>query len=161
MDETTKAYIAGFLDGDGSIIFQLVPRKGYRYGYQIRTSVVFYQDTTYKNELSWLKQQLMTGYIRDRNDGITDYTVVGYLKVDEILSLLEPYVIFKKEQVREARKLLRLLINTPKPNPEEFWKLAKRVDEFATLNYSKKKKNSAEDVYQFLVGKGFLEPRND
>lgn len=65
MDETTKAYIAGFLDGDGSIIFQLVPRKGYRYGYQIRTSVVFYQDTTYKNELSWLKQQLMTGYIQE------------------------------------------------------------------------------------------------
>ena len=27
VDETTKAYIAGFLDGDGSIILQIRPRE--------------------------------------------------------------------------------------------------------------------------------------
>jgi len=43
MDSTILAYIAGFLDGDGSIFFQLVKRKGYIYGYQVRCSVAFYQ----------------------------------------------------------------------------------------------------------------------
>ena len=33
---TTKSYIAGFLDGDGCIMFQLIHRKDYVYGYQIR-----------------------------------------------------------------------------------------------------------------------------
>ena len=43
MQEKTKAYIAGFLDGDGCVMFQLVKRKGYIFGFQIRASVVFYQ----------------------------------------------------------------------------------------------------------------------
>ena len=32
MHDATRAYLAGFLDGDGSIIFQLVRRKDYVYG---------------------------------------------------------------------------------------------------------------------------------
>jgi len=31
MDVSTASYIAGFLDGDGSIHFQLVRQKEYRY----------------------------------------------------------------------------------------------------------------------------------
>jgi hypothetical protein len=38
-DDATRAYIAGFLDGDGSIIFQLVRRRDYVYGYQKSASV--------------------------------------------------------------------------------------------------------------------------
>ncbi len=45
MQDTIRAYIAGFLDGDGSIHFQLVRRRDYAYGYQIRVSVCFYQST--------------------------------------------------------------------------------------------------------------------
>ena len=40
------AYLAGFLDGDGSIIVQLVPRKDYTYKFQVKVSIVFYQKTT-------------------------------------------------------------------------------------------------------------------
>ncbi len=43
MQEIEKAYIAGFLDGDGCIMVQFVRRKDYVFGYQIRTSIVFYQ----------------------------------------------------------------------------------------------------------------------
>jgi intein-encoded DNA endonuclease-like protein len=39
------AYIAGFLDGDGCIMLQLINRKDYKLGYQIRASIVFYQKT--------------------------------------------------------------------------------------------------------------------
>src|SRR3989339_447496 len=86
MEETTNAYIAGFLDGDGSIMFQLIERKGYIYGYQIRASVCFYQKTNHKDGLIWLKKQIGFGYIRDRNDGVSDYTIVGYDKVEEFLN---------------------------------------------------------------------------
>jgi intein-encoded DNA endonuclease-like protein len=43
MNETILAYIAGFLDGDGSVFFQIVPRKDYVRKFQIRSSIAFYQ----------------------------------------------------------------------------------------------------------------------
>jgi hypothetical protein len=42
LDEKQLAYLAGFLEADGSILVQLV--KGpYKYNYAVRISVVFYQ----------------------------------------------------------------------------------------------------------------------
>lgn len=38
-----KAYIAGFLDGDGSIYVQLKPNPTYRYRFQVSPAIVFYQ----------------------------------------------------------------------------------------------------------------------
>ena len=46
MDVSTASYVAGFLDGDGSIHFQLVKQKEYRFGYYIRTTVSFSQSTS-------------------------------------------------------------------------------------------------------------------
>ena len=40
------SYIAGFLDGDGSIYAQIVKRYDYRLKFQIRVSITFYQKTT-------------------------------------------------------------------------------------------------------------------
>jgi hypothetical protein len=81
MLDATRAYIAGFLDGDGSIIFQLVRRQDYVYGFQIRASVCFYQSTRGKAGLEWLQQQLGCGYIRDRAGSMSDYTIVGWSAV--------------------------------------------------------------------------------
>ena len=49
--EKTRAYIAGFLDGDGSIFLQLIRRKDYVFGFQIRASLVFYQKKSQKKIL--------------------------------------------------------------------------------------------------------------
>lgn len=45
LSEPVKAYYAGFLDGDGSILAQLVRRQDYVYKFGIRMSIVFYQTT--------------------------------------------------------------------------------------------------------------------
>jgi intein/homing endonuclease len=37
------AYLAGFLEGDGCILAQIVKGKAYKYKYTVRLSVVFYQ----------------------------------------------------------------------------------------------------------------------
>src|SRR4030042_35023 len=150
MREETKAYIAGFLDGDGSIMFQLIERKDYIYGYQIRASVCFYQDSNHKEGLRWLREKIGYGYIRDRNDGVSDYTVVGYDKVEEVLKMVRPYVVFKAVHVERALELLSAIRENLKPTPEQLIKLAKLVDSYATLNYSKKKTNNAVKVKEFL-----------
>ena len=158
MREETKAYIAGFLDGDGSIMFQLIERKDYIYGYQIRASVCFYQDSNHKEGLKWLREKIGYGYIRDRNDGVSDYTIVGYDKVEEVLKMVKPYVVFKAVHVERALELLGAIRENLKPTPEQLMKLAKLVDSYAILNYSKKKTNNAAKVEEFLNRKGLLTP---
>ena len=76
MDSITLAYIAGFLDGDGSIFFQIVPDKNYKRKFYIRSSVAFYQKSEFSNILEWLKENFGCGYIRHRKTGMSDYTVV-------------------------------------------------------------------------------------
>jgi intein-encoded DNA endonuclease-like protein len=97
MHDATRAYIAGFLDGDGSIIFQLVRRRDYVYGYQARASVCFYQHTRNRAGLEWLKQQLHRAYIRDRAGSMSDFTIVGWSAVERILELVRPFTVFKRE----------------------------------------------------------------
>ena len=46
LNELDLAYIAGFLDGDGSIFAQIVPGAAYKYDFTVRVSVAFFQ----KNE---------------------------------------------------------------------------------------------------------------
>lgn len=156
MDETTRAYIAGFLDGDGSVFFQLVRRNGYVYGYQIRASICFYQNTKNEDGLFWLKEQLGSGYLRDRAGSMSDYAIVGYREVRRILLLVRPYVVFKKQQVEQALLLLDAL--KPKYTPQELLATAHMVDSFSTLNYSKKKSINAASMETFLKSMGYLVP---
>ena len=150
MNEPTKAYIARFLDGDGSIMLQLVHRKDYKFGYQIRVSVCFYQKSKYRAELEKLKEILKFGYIRDRNDGMTEYTIVGKNEVKEVLEALQPYVLFKSKHVSAALRILNEMGDRRKMLKEEFLRLARLVDSYSSLNYSKKRKHFASNVEDFL-----------
>ncbi len=107
MTREEKAYIAGFLDGDGSIMAQLVYRKDYRLGYQIRTSVVFYQKTNHEDFLLWLQEQFGYGYVRSRRDGVSEYAVVGFREVSHVLTLLYPFLRLKKELAERVLAIIR------------------------------------------------------
>ena len=136
-DKTILAYVAGFLDGDGSIFFQIVPRPDYKQKFQIRTSIAFYQDTQHVSILEWLKELFGAGYIRHRKTGISDYTIVESTKVEEILQLIEPYVRLKKKQVHLGLVILEKL--KTKETDQDFIEICKLVDKFKELNYSKKR----------------------
>jgi hypothetical protein len=156
MHDATRAYIAGFLDGDGSIIFQLVRRLDYVYGFQIRASACFYQHTRGKAGLEWLKQRLDRGYIRDRAGSMSDYTIVGWSAVKRVLELVQPFIVFKREQVS---RVLAIMVHLEAPlTPEGFLEVAQLVDAFATLNYSKHKHLDADSVQAVLESKGLLVP---
>ena len=145
---TTIAYIAGFLDGDGSVFFQIIPRKDYKQKFQIRTSIAFYQKSEYVWILEWFKKQFESGYIRHRKTGISDYTIVESKKVKEILSLLQPYVKLKKKQIDLGIEIFKKLEN--KKSNKDFLEICKLVDKFKDLNYSKKRTNTHEIVSKSL-----------
>lgn len=148
MDSTVLAYVAGFLDGDGSIFFQIVPRKDYKQKFQIRTSIAFYQKTEFKEILEWLKSIFGAGYIRHRKTGMSDYTIVESDKVKEILTMLKPYARLKKKQIELGLKILDKLES--KKSNKDFLEICRLVDEFRELNYSKKRTITHEVVSKSL-----------
>mgnify|MGYP001576949242 CR=1 FL=1 len=148
MTDEEKSYIAGFLDGDGCIMAQLVKHKDYVFGYQVRVSIVFYQKNSHQEILSWLKTMLKQGYIRQRNDGMTEYTIVGLREVRETLKLLNPFLRLKKIL---AKEIIELINSYPaKMTVEDLVRLSKIVDKTAKFNYSKKRTNTSETVIAFL-----------
>jgi len=154
-----KAYVAGFLDGDGCIMLQLIYRHDYILGYQIRASIVFYQKTKHKDFFVWLKSKLKDGYIRERNDGISEYTIVGFAPVKRVLTLLLPYFKLKKKQAKLAIKVISQTPGVRKRyTPGLLLRLAKEVDKFAQLNYSKKRKRTSVEVEEYLKSHDLLSP---
>ena len=156
VDPTILAYIAGFLDGDGSIFFQVVRKTDYCIGFQIRASVAFYQKTENERVLIWLKEQLGAGYIRRRKTGISDYTIVDPREVRRILESIAPHVRLKAEHVRLG---LQILKEFPLGNdPARLLLVSRLVDRFQDLNYSKKRTMTSSIVEEHLKSHGFLAP---
>jgi len=150
------SYLAGFLDGDGSIHFQLVRQKEYRFGFYIRSSMALSQSTSARAGLEYLQRLIGGGYLRDRGTGMSDLVVTSRPLLTELFVRIEPFVVFKKIHVQEALRLLPRI--RPRMSPKEFLQVAQQVDDFSSLNYSKTKRITAADVELHLRSKGWLDP---
>jgi hypothetical protein len=137
ISSTTKAYLAGFLDGDGSIYVRLKPNPTYRYGFQVAPYVVFFQSKKSKRLFEELCSLVGSGYIRERNDGVIEYIIGKTEAIRQFLTAVQPYVILKKDQTKLMLQILeyRESVHTS----EEFQQLMKMIDCFRELNYSKKR----------------------
>ena len=129
---------------------QLVSRKDYKLRYQIRVSVVFYQKTTHQDFLLWLKERLGYGYVRMRNDGMSEYTVVGFREVEYVLSLLYPFLRLKKVLAKDVLELIKVHPEQRKMTLSKLISLSKLVDKTATFNYSKKRTNTSSQVIAYF-----------
>jgi hypothetical protein len=97
------SYVAGFLDGDGSIHFQLVRQAEYRFGFYIRASVSFSQSTSVKWVLEEIQELVEgAGYIRDRRTGMSDLVITSRPALISLLEAIRPYVRVKRERVSGA-----------------------------------------------------------
>lgn len=162
MTKEELAYIAGFLDGDGCVMLQLIYRHDYVFGYQIRASIVFYQKTQHEAFLWWLKQKLSDGYIRQRKDSVSEYTIVGVDPVNRVIKLLYPYLRLKKKQAQLALNVLAKMPGKGKKiSPKLLLSLSKEVDKFAGLNYSKRRTNTSEKVEEFFKSHNISLSRRD
>lgn len=146
------------MDGDGSIIAQLVFRKDYKLGYQIRTSIVFYQKDTHQEHLLWLKEQLNYGYIRLRKDGMCEYTIVGLREVEYVLTLLYPFLHLKKVLAKDVLRLIKQHPPKRSMTASKLINLSRLVDKTAEYNYSKKRTINSLAVQSFLKARDMQSP---
>ena len=138
LNQAKRAYLAGFLDGDGSIYVRLKSNSSYRYGFQIAPYIVLFQSQKEQKKFKKLCSLINLGYMRVRKDGILEYTIGKVDSLQKFLRIVKPFLILKKEQADLMLKILNKK-ETVK-NKQDFIKLANLIDRFRDLNYSKKRK---------------------
>ena len=147
-----KAYIAGFLDGDGSVMLQIKKRHDSTRSFRFMATICFYQDTRHEKELLWIKRVLKVGYLSRRNDGMSELRINGYQQVHDILLSLQPSVRFKRVQVAALIRACDILLSTSvkKLTERQLRTLVNLIIKIQNENYVTKKKRSKEELYVVL-----------
>jgi hypothetical protein len=148
LNEPEKAYLAGFIDGDGSINAQLVRRPEYKFKFQIRVTITLFQSTKRHWFLLQLKQRLQCGSVRKRNDGISEYSIVGIDSVAVLCKILLPYLRLKRRQAELVLRITNEL--SVKQTQSEFLSLCDIADHIGTLNDSKPRTITAAIIQREL-----------
>ncbi|OGI57349.1 hypothetical protein A3B85_00710 [Candidatus Nomurabacteria bacterium RIFCSPHIGHO2_02_FULL_37_13] len=150
--EIERAYIAGFLDGDGSLMLQLKKRSDSKRGIRFMTTICFYQDTRHEKTLYWIKKVLGIGYISRRNDGMTELRINGYKQIRNILKNLLPYIRFKKLQACSLIQACEILSNTKfsKLTKKQLTKLVDLILVIQGENYVTKRKKTKSELHKIL-----------
>lgn len=147
-NELFASYLAGFLDGDGSIYVRIKPNTDYRFNCQIAPYIVFYQSAREREFLEKIHSRLKIGYIRDRKDGICEYTIGDVKSIRNLLQIVQPYLQLKRKQ---AELMLKILDYKEKvKNRSEFVRLCRLIDKFSVLNYSKKRTQVTSKIIKII-----------
>ena len=146
------AYIAGFLDGDGSLMLQIKKRKDGAIGIRFMPTICFYQDTRHEKTLYWIQEVLGIGYLSQRNDGMTELRINGYRQIRDILKSLLPYIRFKKLQATALKNACDILADTTFKmlSKKKLQKLVNYVLVIQNENYGTKKKKTQEELLTML-----------
>ncbi len=137
LSSAQKSYLAGFLDGDGSIYVRLKPNPTYRYGFQVAAYIVLFQSAKSRTQFEKVCSLISLGSLRERKDGILEYTIGRQDDLKQFLAWVKPYVLLKRSQVELMEKILKAKALVK--NKYDFEALMKLINSFEELNYSKKR----------------------
>ena len=146
------AYIAGFLDGDGSLMLQIKKRRDGKTKVRFMATICFYQDTRHEKGLRWIRTILGIGYHFKRNDGMSELRINGYESIKNILYLLIPYIKFKRLQAKALYRATSILSKTKytKLSRSQLTKLVNLILEIQNENYVTKKKKTKSELMRVL-----------
>lgn len=146
------AYLAGFCDGNGSIIATICRMPDYKViQFHLRITISFTQKSSRSHFLEKIQKKLRgKGSVRNRKDGIHELALLGP-DARWLIQFLQPYLSLKKKQANLALKILEQLPSAKK-DPHRFLELCKLADQIAALNDSKTRATTSETVRSnFLV----------
>ncbi|OHB21234.1 MAG: hypothetical protein A3J67_00035 [Parcubacteria group bacterium RIFCSPHIGHO2_02_FULL_48_10b] len=145
-------YIAGFLDGDGSLMLQIKKRKDGTLKRRFMCTICFYQDSRHDAPLRWIRKILGIGYISRRNDGMTELRINGFKQARKIVGDLLPFIRFKKKQARALYKASSLLASKKSKHLSErdLRMIADRILVIQENNYVTRRKKTKHDIYEML-----------
>ena len=146
------AYIAGFLDGDGSLMLQIKKRADSRIGIRFMATICFYQDSRHDKPLHWIRSVLGIGYVSHRNDGMTELRINGFESVQNVLQELLPHIRFKQKQARALLRACGLLKTAPmkKLTAQKRRRIVGYMLVIQNENYATKRKRSKNELLALL-----------
>ncbi len=146
------AYIAGFLDGDGSLMLQIKKRKDGKAKLRFMSTICFYQDGRHAETLKWIRRLFNVGYLSNRNDGMTELRINGFKQVRNILKILRPFIRFKKYQAEALYKASNLLSRRSfrQLTKPELLGLVKCMLAIQNNNYVAKRKKTKGELMKIL-----------
>ena len=149
---TDLAYIAGFLDGDGSLMLQIKKRNDGKRKLRFMSTICLYQDTRHEETLFWMQKLLKIGYISRRNDGISELRINGFSQVQNILLKLMPFIRFKKNLAKALLKATRLLSQKSiiKLTDSNLRSLVDLIVTIQSNNYVSRSKRNQEELLSIL-----------
>ena len=142
------AYIAGFLDGDGSLMLQVKKRSDTSRKWRLMATICFYQDSRHDKPLYWIQKELGIGYISKRNDAMTELRINGFEQVKIILKELKPYIKFKENQVKTILVAIDLIESKKIADfkKSDYKKLIQLLLKVQDNNYQSRHKKTEEDL---------------
>jgi LAGLIDADG endonuclease len=149
MDAEQQAYLAGLIDGDGSIKLQLKPRTDVKHLFRVMVSVSIYQDSKYRHILEKLREWVGFGSICDYKNGMSEFRVEGFERVSSFLKEIEQYVLLKKEQVNIVLQAAHLVLSREN-SVENFLTVCELADKVSSCNYKSRRKHSLKSVVAAL-----------
>ncbi len=138
MKAEQRAYLAGLIDGDGSIKLQIKPRRDVKHLFRVTVSVSIYQDSKYNHILEELKRWIGFGSVCDLKNGMSEFRIEGFERVSSFLEDIEQYVLLKKEQVKIALQAARIILNGEN-SLENFLAVCELADKVSSCNYKSKR----------------------
>ena len=143
-----KCYVAGFLDGNGSIFAEIIPDNNYEYNFRIRVFISFYQHKSKHWFILKLKKLLRYGTLKIKNNNVSELIIAGTGPVEIILLQLNEYLILKKSTASLILEIIKKKRNIN--SKEKFIEVCKLVDKIALLNSSKNQLITSETVKESL-----------
>ena len=135
LSQVDRAYIAGFLDGDGAIMATLEKHAEKRFGFRVRVTVKITQ--YHKHDVGWLVPVTRIGYIRS-NRSTYEWVVRDQKEIIIFLQQIAPYSRCKKKQIVIAQSILQRDIRTKK-NLYDVARLADTLSSFNVRSKSRRK----------------------
>ena len=115
----SDAYLAGFLDGDGSVVATLERYYSKRFPYRVRIKVNFTQHARHKDKLKLMQEALGgLGVIRTNvRKNLAELVIQERSQVQAVLARLVPFLLIKKDQANLALEVLEGMGSNEKHKP--------------------------------------------
>lgn len=147
------AYIAGFFDGDGSLMVQFKNRRNTLTGFRPMITLCFYQDKRHSKPLRWFRKIFNVGYLSERNDNMTELRVNGYDSCERILKKFKPFTKFKKHQLDLSLRIISKLKKINRITQKDILKIAKLADKVSKENYLSSRRKCSYEYFKKLFKK--------
>ena len=135
----SDAYIAGFFDGDGSLVAILEKQSSkYLRTYRPRIRINFTQHIRHVEMLNEMQKYLDAGKVRVSSaHDQAELVIVDRREVKRILDKMLPHLILKKKQAILALETLSQFgenLRTNRISDENYSSILKKIEEIRTLN---------------------------